>query len=127
MRKDELEPFVFEQIKKHFLNKEAIQEISKYVFENIEEVGNAENIRDLKLQLEEALAQLSEAMDATINMKLPATARKMWARKTELISEEVEKLELAIKRAEHSLQVMLTPAKVEEYLLALMDAYEKNT
>lgn len=127
MRKDELEPFVFEQIKKHFLNQEAIKEISKHVFENIEEAGGLDNVNELERQLEEALAQLSEAMDATINMKLPATARKMWARKTELISEEVEKLELAIKRAEHSLQVMLTPAKVEEYLLELMDAYEKNT
>lgn len=119
IRKEKLEGLVFDQIRKHLLNENIIDEIAKQIY-NILAEGNAprtEDLKALRAEKKKVEKKLEKLLDSFMDDEIPKSVLK---RKSATLTEQVNALEKQITRLEVAQSSVVTLDKVKTHLKTLM-------
>ena len=119
IRKEKLEGFVFEQIRKHLLNETAIEKIAQETYNILttDEAPTADDMKTLRAEKKKIEAKLEKLLDSFIDGDLP---KSVLQRKSASLTEQVHAIDKQITRLEIAQSSVVTLDKVRAHLKALM-------
>lgn len=121
VRKDKLEEFVFNNIKKHILNGEAVYKIAQEVFSitGKQVTERADVVSLYKAKEKELTGMINEAFEMRLSTK-NETAKAMLDKKVNELSNELDSVQAQLAKFDLMDDGSLTVQKIEDYLNELL-------
>ena len=119
IRKEKLEGYVFEQIRKHLLNEVAIEKIAveTYNILTTDKLPTEDDLKALRAEKKKIEAKLEKLLDSFIDGDLP---KSVLQKKSASLTEQVNAIDKQITRIEIAQSSVVTLDKVRAYLKTLM-------
>lgn len=119
IRKEKLEGYVFEQIRKNLLNENVIEKIATETYNILttEKVPTADDLKTLRAEKKKIEGKLEKLLDSFIDGDLP---KSVLQKKTASLTEQVNAIDKQITRLEVAQSSAVTLEKVKVHLKTLM-------
>ena len=119
IRKERLEAFVFEQIRKHLLNENAIEKIAAETYNilNTDEAPTEADLKTLRAEKKKIETKLEKMLDGFIDGVIP---KSVLERKSASLTEQANAIDKQITRIEIAQSTVVTLDKVRAHLKSLM-------
>ena len=119
VRKERLETFVFEQIRKNLFNEDVMESLAAEIFNILSEDGtpSEDEIKALRAEKKKIEKKLERLLDSFIDGDLP---KSVLQKKSASLTEQVHAIDKQITRLEIAQSSVVTLDKVKTYLKTLM-------
>lgn len=119
IRKERLEAFVFEQIRKNLFNEDVMENLAAEIFNILSEDGtpSADDLKALRAEKKKIEKKLEKLLDSFIDGDLP---KSVLQKKSASLTEQVNAIDKQITRLDIARASVVTLDKVKTYLKTLM-------
>lgn len=119
IRKEKLEKYVFDQIRKNFLNEKVIDSLAAEIYNILSEDGtpSANDLKTLRAEKKKIESKLEKLLDSFIDGDLP---KSVLQKKSASLTEQVNAIDKQITRLEIAQSSVVTLDKIKAHLKTLM-------